>query len=68
MHINSVALYLIYVNHIFMEFIALPIAVLLWYLAYDTKPKRKDEIGSIWEEENIIKRIKIANLINKINS
>ena len=51
-----------------MEFIALPIAVLLWYLAYDTKPKRKDEIGSIWEEENIIKRIKIANLINKINS
>ena len=51
-----------------MELIALSFGVLLWYLAYDTKPKRNDEIGSIWEEENIDKRIKLTNLINEINS
>ena len=51
-----------------MELIALPFAVLLWYLAYDAKPKRNDEIGSIWEEENVVKRIKLTTLIDDINN
>ena len=48
-----------------MEFIAFPFAVLLWYLAYEAKPKREDEVGSIWEEETIIKRIKERSTIEK---
>ena len=68
MHNKSVALYLEYVKYMIMELIVLPFGVLLWYLAYDAKPQRKDEVGSIWEEEQIVKRIKLSNLINEINN
>tara|TARA_Y100000589_G_scaffold17872_1_gene14845 strand:+ start:6612 stop:6785 length:174 start_codon:yes stop_codon:yes gene_type:complete len=47
-----------------MEFIVLPFFLLLWYLAYDTKPTRKDEIGILWEQEFLLKRMKIKNIIN----
>ena len=50
-----------------MEFIALPFAFLLWFLAYEAKPIRKDEIGLIWEEENVLKRLKITNIFNENN-
>ncbi len=50
-----------------MELIALPFAFLLWFIAYDAKPVRKDEIGLIWEEEYIIKRLKITNIFNDNN-
>ena len=50
-----------------MEIVALPIVFMLWYLFYDTKPLRKDEIGIIWEEENITRRIKIKNIFNANN-
>ena len=50
-----------------MELIAFPFAFLLWYLAYDAKPSRKDEIGLIWEEEYLLKRLKIRNIINENN-
>jgi len=48
-----------------MELIALPIVFIVWYLFYDTKPIREDEVGLIWEEENILKRIKISNILNE---
>ena len=50
-----------------MELIALPFAFLLWFLAYDAKPMRKDEIGLIWEEENLLKRVKIRHIFNENN-
>ena len=50
-----------------MELIALPIAFILWFLAYEAKPIRKDEIGLIWEEENLIKRVKITTIFNENN-
>ena len=50
-----------------MELIALPFAFLLWFLAYEAKPIRKDEIGLIWEEENVLKRLKIKNIFNENN-
>ena len=50
-----------------MELIALPFAILLWFLAYETKPVRKDEIGLIWEEENVYRRLKITNIFNENN-
>ena len=50
-----------------MELIALPLAFLLWLLAYEAKPIRKDEIGLIWEEENVLKRLKITNIFNENN-
>ena len=52
---------------VIMELIAFPFAVLLWYIAYDAKPKRDDEVGYIWEEENTNKRLRLTNLINDIN-
>ena len=50
-----------------MEFIALPLILLTWYLFYDTKPIRKDEIGVIWENEHLLKRLKIRNIFNENN-
>ena len=43
----------------------IPIGFLLWYLAYEAKPINNDEATSIWEEENIAKRTKLLNILNK---
>ena len=48
-----------------MELIAIPLAFTIWYLVYDAKPSREDEIGMIWEEEDLNKRIKIQHIISK---
>ena len=48
-----------------MEIIALPFAFLLWFFAYEAKPMREDEIGLIWEEENLIKRVKITSIFDE---
>tara|TARA_B100000579_G_C22308795_1_gene610639 strand:- start:133 stop:285 length:153 start_codon:yes stop_codon:yes gene_type:complete len=48
-----------------MELIALPFAFILWFLAYDSKPSRTDEIGLIWREENLLKRLKITSIFNE---
>ena len=50
-----------------MELIALPFAFLLWFLAYDAKPMKNDELGLMWEEENLLKRLKITNIFNENN-
>tara|TARA_Y100001978_G_scaffold165091_1_gene152360 strand:+ start:198 stop:350 length:153 start_codon:yes stop_codon:yes gene_type:complete len=50
-----------------MEFVALPFFLITLYLFYDTKPVREDEIGIIWEEENLLKRIKIKDIISEYN-
>tara|TARA_Y100000589_G_scaffold314013_1_gene336028 strand:- start:1411 stop:1563 length:153 start_codon:yes stop_codon:yes gene_type:complete len=50
-----------------MELIALPLMIITLYLFYDTKPSRKDEIGLIWEEESLLKRLKIKNIFNENN-
>ena len=50
-----------------MELVVLPLLFITWYLFYDTKPIRKDEIGHIWEEEHLLKRIKIRDIFNKNN-
>tara|TARA_Y100001978_G_C23551297_1_gene364647 strand:- start:552 stop:704 length:153 start_codon:yes stop_codon:yes gene_type:complete len=48
-----------------MELIAIPFAFFLWFLAYDSKPTRNDEIGLIWKEEHLLKRLKITNIFNE---
>ena len=50
-----------------MELIALPFAFLLWFCAYEAKPIRKDEIGLIWEEENVLKRLRRTSIFNENN-
>tara|TARA_Y100001968_G_scaffold333744_1_gene398959 strand:+ start:9926 stop:10099 length:174 start_codon:yes stop_codon:yes gene_type:complete len=47
-----------------MELIAIPIGFILWYLAYEAKPYRKDEAGIIWEQENLDKRSKIKQIFD----
>ncbi len=50
-----------------MELVAFPLILVIWYLFYDTKPSRKDEIGLLWEEEHLLKRLKIKNIFNENN-
>ena len=48
-----------------MEIVALPLILITWFLFYDTKPSRKDEVGIIWEEEHLLKRLKIKDIFNE---
>ena len=50
-----------------MELIVFPFAFILWYFAYDNKPNKSDELDMVWEEKNIIKRLKIINIMDKNN-
>ena len=50
-----------------MEFIAFPLILITLYKFYDTKPLRNDEIGMLWEEENVLKRLKIKDIFNANN-
>ena len=46
-----------------MNIIVIPLGFVLWYLAYEAKPNINDGIAAHWEEENIIKRNKLINII-----
>ena len=46
-----------------MQILIIPIGLILWYLAYKTKPISNDEVTFIWEEENLNKRIKLQNIL-----
>ena len=46
-----------------MQILIIPIGLILWYLAYKTKPINNDEVTFIWEEENLNKRIKLQNIL-----
>tara|TARA_B100000945_G_scaffold281456_1_gene249159 strand:- start:508 stop:663 length:156 start_codon:yes stop_codon:yes gene_type:complete len=48
-----------------MELLAIPIGFVLWYLAYEAKPYKEDKVGLIWEKENIAKRSKIKQIIER---
>ena len=50
-----------------MEFLAFPLIFFFWYLFYEAKPKRKDEIGVIWEEDYLSKKTKIYKILNENN-
>jgi len=50
-----------------MELIAFPFVFAIWYMFYDTKPERKDEIGLLWEEETVLKRLKIKDILKENN-
>ncbi len=38
---------------------------LLWYIAYASKPIINDDTNDLWKEENIIKRNRLLNILNK---
>ena len=46
-----------------MQILIIPIGFILWYLAYETKPINNDEATSIWEQENIVKRTRLLNIL-----
>ena len=50
-----------------MELVTFSLILITLYKFYDTKPLRKDEIGLIWEEENVLKRLKIKDIFNENN-
>ena len=48
-----------------MHILLFPIGFILWYLAYDAKPIINEEITNIREEEILIKRIKLQDILDK---
>ena len=48
-----------------MHFLILPLSLILWYLAYESKPKKNDEATCIWEEEDFDKRAKLLNILEE---
>ena len=48
-----------------MHFLIFTIGLILWYLAYDTKPQINDEVTNLWEQENINKRGKLLNILKE---
>ena len=48
-----------------MEFITFSLILITLYKFYDTKPMRNDEIGILWENENLLKRLKIKDIFNE---
>ena len=50
-----------------MEFITLSLILITLYKFYDTKPCRNDEIGHLWQNESVLKRLKIKDIFNENN-
>ena len=48
-----------------MQILIIPLGFLLWYLAYEAKPIKNDEVTTLWEEENYVKRTKLLNILNE---
>ena len=48
-----------------MHILIIPIGLILWYLAYEAKPINNDEATSTWEEENLVKRTKLKNILKE---
>ena len=48
-----------------MHILLFPIGFILWYLAYDAKPIINEEITNIREEEILIKRSKLQDILDK---
>ena len=48
-----------------MQILVIPIGFILWYFAYEAKPINNDEVTSLWEEENYIKRTKLFSILKE---
>ena len=48
-----------------MHILIFPVGIILWYLAYETKPLINDEVKLRWDEKNTNKRIKLLNIIKE---
>ena len=48
-----------------MHIIVIPLGFVLWYFAYEAKPIINDEVNDLLEEENLVKRTKLLNIIKE---
>ena len=48
-----------------MQILLFPVGFILWYVAYEAKPLNNDEATGIWEEENIVKRTRLLNILKE---
>ena len=48
-----------------MQILIIPLILILWYFAYESKPINNDEATSFWEEENYVKRTKLLNILKE---
>ncbi len=48
-----------------MHYLIIPAGFILWYLAYEAKPISNDEVTHLWEQDNIVKRSKLLNILKE---
>ena len=48
-----------------MHILIIPIGFILWYMAYEAKPIIDDDVKNISEEENIVRRSKLLNILKE---
>ena len=49
-----------------MHILIIPVAFILWYFAYESKPINNDEATRMWQEENYVRRTKLLNILKEI--
>ena len=50
-----------------MNILIISTGLILWYIAYEAKPKINDGINYLWEEKNTIKRNKLIGILKQSN-
>ena len=48
-----------------MHLLIIPAGFILWYLAYEAKPISNDEATHLWQQQNIVKRSKLLNILKE---
>ena len=48
-----------------MHFLVIPAGFILWYLAYEAKPITNDDVTQLWEQDNLVKRSKLLNILKE---
>ena len=48
-----------------MQILIIPFGLILWYLAYESKPINNDEVTCLWEEKNYVKRTKLLGILEE---
>ena len=46
-----------------MHILMFPIGFFLWYKAYSSKPFVNDDVTFLWKKNNILKRVRLLNII-----
>lgn len=46
-----------------MHILLIPVGLILWFLAYNSKPINNDDVTFLWEEEKYSKRLRLSTIL-----